>query len=126
MATNNNNDGGAMARRKAVKRAQPILERITRASNALACGAVEGRVLPSSKWSRSEREKFDREKLEGLRVVARAGMDLLGLLAVDLAALAAIVGAPGAPADWQRQTPETAEALEWLRRQLDGLGKEGA
>jgi hypothetical protein len=110
-----------------VKRAQPILERIMKATGALDGAIIEGRVWPHPRWSWAQREKFDRTKLEGLRVVVAAAPQVLDQIARDLAALAAIIGAPGAPPYREQRSPEaTTEALDWLRRQLDGLGKDGA
>jgi hypothetical protein len=98
---------------------QPILKRILRASGALHSGALERLVHPSPRWSRSERQNFDRENLEDMRVMVCVGPQLLEHLARDLTELAGIIGAADAPV--KNRTPPTAEALDWLRRQLDGL-----
>ena len=68
----------------------------------------------------------DRENFDDLKVMVTVGPQLLDHIARDLAALAALIGGPGAPEDREEQAPPTAEALDWLRRQLDGLGKDGA
>jgi hypothetical protein len=67
------------------------------------------------------------QRVEIIRRLVAAATRLLHESATDVADLAALVGDPTAPAYRERHAPKAAaEALDWLRRQLDGLGKDGA